>query len=431
MKHITVISGGTATNNILDSFNASYDEECTVTYILPVSDNGGSSSEILRVLGGCAIGDIRSRLVRLIPTDEEITGTRGLKGLLSYRLDIDAVEAKKEWTQIVDGSHSIWSSVEPGIRELMRSFLIHVDMEIHKRSRLGFKLELASVGNLFLTGCRLFFGDLDSGIELVSRICRIDQKVTVAGCLNTNFTYHIAAVLENGDLIRGQSQISHPSIIKPINCKKSNKGSFANLAMALRSVEDLVSIREEDGDIHPSLQTSQLHFNKDTNQVPPLESPISRVFYISPYGEEIHPKASVRTLRALGETDAIIYSIGSLWTSLVPVLLLRGVGANIIEGKNVRKILLLNSTYDRETFDMDLMDFMKVIKQSIEYSAKVEYLKLKDVVTDVIYAKDGEISVTNDNINELEQNGINCHPIPGTILEAHMLRKTLRETLHV
>lgn len=45
-----VISGGTGGNAICSAFgNASH-------YILPVSDDGGSSSEIIRVLGGPSIG---------------------------------------------------------------------------------------------------------------------------------------------------------------------------------------------------------------------------------------------------------------------------------------------------------------------------------------------------------------------------------------
>lgn len=36
-----------------------------VSHILPVSDDGGSTAEIVRVLGGPAVGDIRSRCLRL------------------------------------------------------------------------------------------------------------------------------------------------------------------------------------------------------------------------------------------------------------------------------------------------------------------------------------------------------------------------------
>ena len=53
---------GTATNElvpVLHSWNR------RVSHVMPVTDNGGSTAEILRVLRGPAIGDIRSRLVNL------------------------------------------------------------------------------------------------------------------------------------------------------------------------------------------------------------------------------------------------------------------------------------------------------------------------------------------------------------------------------
>lgn len=46
---ITVISGGSGGNAICSAF----DNAC---FVLPVSDDGGSSSEIIRVLGGPSIG---------------------------------------------------------------------------------------------------------------------------------------------------------------------------------------------------------------------------------------------------------------------------------------------------------------------------------------------------------------------------------------
>ena len=46
-----VISGGTGGNAICSAFT-------NACYVLPVSDDGGSSSEIIRVLGGPSIGQL-------------------------------------------------------------------------------------------------------------------------------------------------------------------------------------------------------------------------------------------------------------------------------------------------------------------------------------------------------------------------------------
>jgi len=63
--------------------------------VLPVSDDGGSTAEIVRVLGGPAVGDIRSRCLRL--SDESTSEALSVRKLLGHRLPIDPPEAKLEW----------------------------------------------------------------------------------------------------------------------------------------------------------------------------------------------------------------------------------------------------------------------------------------------------------------------------------------------
>jgi hypothetical protein len=50
---IVVFSGGSAANSLVDIFNnVAAARKCPLGYIIPISDNGGSSSEIIRVFGG-------------------------------------------------------------------------------------------------------------------------------------------------------------------------------------------------------------------------------------------------------------------------------------------------------------------------------------------------------------------------------------------
>ena len=61
-RKIVVFSGGSAANSLVDVFNELIERNnCTLSYIIPISDNGGSSSELIRVFGGPGIGDIRSK----------------------------------------------------------------------------------------------------------------------------------------------------------------------------------------------------------------------------------------------------------------------------------------------------------------------------------------------------------------------------------
>lgn len=282
----------------------------------------------------------------------------------------------------MEGSHKIWNGIDSSTKEIIRSFLVHLHMELLKRSRFpakNFRFELASVGNLFLTGARLFCGSLDSAIELLLRIARVPPGSAVVPCLNTNFTYHISAMLENGHVITGQSQISHPT---PAESADYTSGDNPIMSPNMVSLQDELLFQEKkalDSEnefgtpsyTHPDLRKSQLHFCKTDNV--PLPAPIDRIFYVSPYGEEIFPQAQSRVINSLESADCVVYSIGSLFTSIVPVLILQGVGRAIEKSASHKlKALLLNGSLDRETFSMDASGFVRSLMQAIDYSKKME-----------------------------------------------------------
>ncbi|KAG5417913.1 hypothetical protein I9W82_004241 [Candida metapsilosis] len=447
MPKITVISGGTATNELTPLFS-NLSKSNKTSYILPISDNGGSTSELIRVIGGPAIGDIRSRLTRLIPPHQE-----HVKQLLTFRLSSDPQIAKHQWNEIVEGTHELWSPLSSSTKEIFRSFFVHLHVELLKRSRIHhstsrqFRYELASVGNMFLTGVRLFIGSLDSSIELFCKLTDICSNIQVLPCINTNFTYHISALLENGLIITGQSQISHPSTSQeypppirktrpptpsddtgrtgyftdadiPINEVEISKQQYQRRSSIDSSVSTFSdSEEEESGNVpqytHPELKKSQLHFNK-SESIEPLLSPIKRIFYVSPYGEEICPTANGRATSTIANSDTLIYSIGSLMTSIVPVLVLKGIGKAITTGKCKNKILLLNGCLDRETFGMNAYDFIKVLVESTEYSLRNQNLdsmplSWNKVVTHLIYMSDSKIEV---DVGLLSSRNIHCIEVP-------------------
>jgi hypothetical protein len=83
----------------------SYPLGTSISTIINDSDNGGSTSEISRVLGGPGIGDIRSRLIRLM--NDTTPEQSAIKRLMSHRLSVeDEHVARTEWLQIVEGTHS-------------------------------------------------------------------------------------------------------------------------------------------------------------------------------------------------------------------------------------------------------------------------------------------------------------------------------------
>ncbi|KAF7564035.1 hypothetical protein G7046_g118 [Stylonectria norvegica] len=348
---IVVFSGGSAANNLVDVFeNVREANQCALSYVIPISDNGGSSSEIIRVFGGPGIGDVRSRLVRLIP-DNQNPETVAIKHFFNHRLPKVYDQARAEWFEILEASHPLWYDISSPKRELIRSYLNSFNLEVVKRMRPSSRFDFsgASIGNLFLTGARLFTGSFEAAVYLLSSICAVPDRIAVLPALNTNFALHIAAGLTDGTVITGQNDISHPSA--PTAAVPGTGVVLHNpVSPSTARHETWEHDKVEDANLPgtlPALRRPAIRFSKDQEE--DLSARIDRIWYINPYGQEIKIPANPRVLDALNTSSNIIYSIGSLFTSLIPSLVLRGVGQAIASPLIRNKILILNGTTDRET----------------------------------------------------------------------------------
>ncbi|KAK6953811.1 hypothetical protein Daesc_003773 [Daldinia eschscholtzii] len=410
-RGIVVFGGGTATNSLVDVFeNIRQSRRCWLSYVIPISDNGGSSSELIRVFGGP---------VRLIPGSETDAERASLKELFNHRLSSDPTQARLQWLDIVEGRAELWNNISSEKRELIRSIFNLVNLEIVKRARPSsvFNFSKASIGNLFLTGGRVFTGSLESAIYLLSTICSIPPTVSALPAINSNFTHHISAGLADGTQITGQNSISHPSA--PTSLPDDELSSLSTR----REMEE--HDRIEDATLPgslPTLRKQYINFSKADEE--DLPARIERIWYINPYGHEIWPLANPKVLDAVRRAGAVIYSIGSLYTSIVPSLVLRGVGAVLADPAVRYKVMILNSSVDRETgpstAPLTATDFVKAIARAAAQSqgdfavgdekatGKGEVHKY---VTHLIYLEDeGAPKVDREELNNL---GLDCIRVYG------------------
>lgn len=368
---VSVVSGGTATNSLVSVFDSLQGVK-QVSFILPISDNGGSSAEILRVFGGPAIGDIRSRITKLTCLKDKESKQKQedsqLGEFFSYRLSIDRQKAVAEWDLILYGQHQVCSLlVNRGLRLYILFLFVFLNREIVVRNR-DFNFQNASIGNLFMVSLRLFYGfDINQCADFFVRLVGIDSKFSVIPSINAKEErYNIAALLENGIMIKGQSQISHPS---PTVC--------AGPRLTTPSDIDLSALE---------LNQPQLIFQKDHTE--PLPSPIRKIYYMSRQYEEFQPAPFSEAQTALAKSKVVVYSIGSLMTSILPVLILKGTAEAILDchcinGKcTKKKVLMLNGNTERETGDMNGLDIILKIIEGLLYSLglnsdeETEYLNM-------------------------------------------------------
>lgn len=256
----------------------------------------------------------------------------------------------------------------------------HVSSPTYPGTQPQFQIKL-----LFLTSysARLFTGSFESAIYLLSSICSVPSHTSVLPAINTNFTHHISVGLANGEVITGQNSISHPSV--------STALEFGG-APGYDEVEE--HDRIEDANLPgslPTLRKQYITFSKADEEE--LSARIERLWYINPYGQEIRLAANPMVLNALKEAQAIVYSIGSLYTSIVPSLVLKGIG-QAIDNPNIRyKILILNSTIDRETGPSSnpysALDFIGAIAKAGEESkgnsGGINKSKYRSYVTHLIH----------------------------------------------
>ncbi|CAI8591025.1 unnamed protein product [Vicia faba] len=321
---LLVFSGGTAFNGVVEDLK---NFTTRVAHVLPVSDDGGSTAEIVRVLGGPAVGDIRSRCLRL--SDQSTAEALAVRNLLGHRLSLDALQAKSEWYSIVEGDHVLWEGVSKPYRETIRAFLVYFQNQILCRSEGAFCFSngrLCSIGNFFFAGARIFFQSLDAAIFLFSRVSDIPPESLVLPVISTNDRLTLGCELLDGTIIRGQNEISHPSGGTTVPIKKE---SFS---------------------------------------APALPSKIKRVFYMSSEGQnllhEVFPSPNAAVLEQLYNVDCIVYGMGSLFTSICPSLVLLGIG-EIISSRSCLKVLMLNGTHDRETNGFSASCFVTAITDAL------------------------------------------------------------------
>lgn len=79
---------------------------------------------------------------------------KAIKTFFNHRLPKSYAPARAEWLEIIEATHPLWHGISSPKKELIRSFLNSMNLEIVKRLRPTSRFDFsgAAIGNLFLTG---------------------------------------------------------------------------------------------------------------------------------------------------------------------------------------------------------------------------------------------------------------------------------------
>ncbi len=240
-KKIVVIGGGTGVFTVLSGLKKYFND---LTAVVTMADDGGSTGILREEFGILPPGDIRRALTALSRSDNKI-----LSALLNYRFEE------------------------------------------------GGGLSGHSFGNLMITALERLTGSFPKAIEEAGRILSVQGKVLPVTLTKTS----LSAELENGEIIRGETNIDIP--------KHDGRLKIKNIWLEPRS--------------------------------------------------SLNPAAR----KALLSADGIIIGPGDLYTSLIPNLLIKGMRETLRQASG-KKIYFVNlMTKFGETTGFRLSDFVETIEK--------------------------------------------------------------------
>lgn len=250
------------------------------------------------------------------------------------------------------------------------------------------------MGNFFFAGARTFFGSLPAAIFLFSKVAGIPSGSRVLPAVLSEERLVLGAELNDGTRLRGQYEISHPSQrqlaikSKSSNTKDGQRDRSGSFKAVVKSFDTSDSFNEGITSLHPSAMKRVCYLLHDptwrrkggqrytinsSGSSEPSSSPRSksRVRIDWTDRHEVDPEPNPSVLEAISNANCIVYGCGSLFTSVLPSLVLRGVGEEIVR-KDVPRVLLLNGWHDHETTWLETSSDGSAVVKKMDATAIVQ-----------------------------------------------------------
>lgn len=134
---------------------------------------------------------------------------------------------------------------------------------------------------------------------------------------------------------------------------------------------------------------------------------------------------------ALKRFHSLVYSCGSLYTSIIPCLALRSVGLAIARSRSLRaRVLLLNSKLDRETPGYTASDFVEAVRSACSGSYGAEGTAMpfeaRELISHVVYIEGSEVQADSQRLHELGIVSVGVHS-PSGMYDEQLVSAALRD----
>ena len=264
-----------------------------ITRVVPAWDSGGSSKVIRERFGLLSVGDIRQALMTMAHGE----GCAGdVVKICNARLssNLGHGEARNEFLFYCEGRHPLLERMEPGLRSAILNYL----NTFASAAGPDFDFRHGSIGNFILTGaCIAHNGDVNTAIFVFRKLCGISGNVWPS---SVDSDLVLSATLNDGRTLVPQDIIT------------------------MMSAQDA------------GIGIAQVELACASNRAPLVNSAV---------------------LEAIAQADLIVFGPGSVYTSLIPHLLVDGVIA-ALKQVDCRKVLVGNILQCRETLGSTLDDVL-------------------------------------------------------------------------
>ena len=316
-EKITILSGGSAIKDIMfELLKYSVD----ITRVVPSTDNGASSKELRDVFGILSVGDIRQSLAISIPHTQS---NKQLVKFINWRFAIEDTSID-ELKKLVEDKQSLLYQISSTL-SIQEKLIEYLEIFLQQPQSINLNLNNGSIGNFLLVGAYLKYQkNWNRAIAQLENIFGCKAKVLP---IYLNNSYHLKANFYNGTIIYGESEIT--------------------------------SFRRDEKQNIESLQICQLDDKKFT---------------------DILPIVNIKVINSIDESDTIVFSPGSLFTSILPHLVNQEVLLSLSHNQKAKKVFLINLVQDSETIGYTAFDII----QKVESIANKRGFKIEELITDII-----------------------------------------------
>lgn len=315
-------------------------------------DSGGSSAVIRTAFDCIAVGDVRNRLMAL--AEDSLFGTAEIVQLAAFRLDRSKSQAalREELSSMVDGSHPLVEAVPSPVRQIVCSHLHWFARAIIKSPspRLqNFDLRGASIGNLLLVGGYL------ANQRNIDAVCYMfSQLVTVLGVVRPTCDENLHLRCTHRDSeepTTGQHKMGKPEVL--------NKGPITSIEL-VKCAQLEANGPSTTAEGQERAQSHKEQQQQSQSQPQPL---LNRQ-------EFVPANAALDQTRfdLIASADLVVFPIGSFFTSLMPNLLVSGVG-RAVAACRCPKVYVPNSSSDPEMMGHTVADCVAMLLAQLRRDA--------------------------------------------------------------